>query len=142
MTLSTLLLLTKGKQTRKYSRVAQGISAIKGDEGVACVVCTDTASLRETLTCGHTDCKTCLKHFIVLAVEAASFPVVCIGDDNTCHQPNPIPVMRSFLLYQAFHSLVETAFHVHMDKNGHEIKYCTIADCKQTYSVGGDVDVQ
>ncbi|KAF9038649.1 hypothetical protein BJ165DRAFT_1614163 [Panaeolus papilionaceus] len=43
---------------------------------------------------------------------------------------------------KAFDSLVETAFRVYMDKNGHKFKYCTIADCKQAYRIGGDVDVQ
>ncbi|PPR00248.1 hypothetical protein CVT24_005016 [Panaeolus cyanescens] len=130
------------QEARLKGRAASASTGTGGDGDAACAVCTDTASHPELLICGHTYCKACLKHFIVSAVDGASFPVTCVGDGNTCNRPISIPIIRRFLTKQAFDALVETVFRVYMEKNNQEFKYCTTADCKQIYRHGGEQDVQ
>ncbi|KAF9038651.1 hypothetical protein BJ165DRAFT_1614165 [Panaeolus papilionaceus] len=130
------------QEARTKGRVASASSSGGGDGDAACAVCTDTASHPELLVCGHTYCKACLKHFLVSAVDGTSFPITCVGDDNTCNRPISIPVIRRFLVPRAFDALVETVFRVYMEKHSEEFKYCTTADCKQIYRHGGEDDVQ
>lgn len=98
-----------------------------------CPICTDEASHPEQLLCGHTYCAGCLKHFLTSAVDAKTFPLVCMGNDATCNVPIPIPFIRRFLPDAVFRALVEAAFVHHLDQHPQEWKYCTTTDCKQIY---------
>jgi len=102
-------------------------------EGETCPICHDDVSNPAPLACGHTYCSGCLKHFLVSATDAKTFPLVCMGNEASCNTPIPIPLIRRFLPAQAFDHLVEVAFRRYLERHSQELKYCTTADCKQIY---------
>ncbi|KAF9554428.1 hypothetical protein CPC08DRAFT_766723 [Agrocybe pediades] len=106
-----------------------------------CPVCMDDVSNPEELACGHTYCSSCLKLFLTSAADGKKFPIVCIANDASCNVPLSIPLIRRFLPVQAFQSLMEAAFVLHLDQHEHELKYCTTPDCKQIYRRRTDVAV-
>ncbi|KZP18654.1 hypothetical protein FIBSPDRAFT_863444, partial [Athelia psychrophila] len=102
-----------------------------GGTGVAtCPICYDVVTLPIKLGCGHTYCSTCIRHFLT---SASIFPLVCMGDEDTCHVPIPIPVFQRFLPIQQFTNLLETAFIAHIDHQPQDFRYCTTPDCRQMY---------
>ncbi|KZP14840.1 hypothetical protein FIBSPDRAFT_833619 [Athelia psychrophila] len=102
-----------------------------GDTGEAtCPICYDAVTLPVKLGCGHAYCSACIRHFLT---SASTFPLVCLGDEDKCHVPIPIPVFQRFLHIQQFTHLLETAFITHIDHRPQDFKYCTTPDCKQVY---------
>lgn len=117
------------------SRAAGPLASVLPDtaEKETCPICTDEASHPEQLVCGHTYCAGCLKHFLTSAVDAKTFPLVCMGNNATCNVPIAIPFIRRFLPQTIFVALVEAAFVSYLDQHPQEWKYCTTPDCKQIY---------
>ncbi|KAF7975573.1 hypothetical protein HWV62_9275 [Athelia sp. TMB] len=102
-----------------------------GDVGEAtCPICSDAITLPIKLGCGHAYCSACIRHFLA---SASSFPLVCIGDEDKCHIPIPIPVIQRFLPVQQYTNLLEQAFITYVDHHPEDLKYCTTADCRQIY---------
>ncbi|KZP08461.1 hypothetical protein FIBSPDRAFT_901272 [Athelia psychrophila] len=102
-----------------------------GDTGEAtCHVCHDVVTSPIKLGCGRAYCSACIRHFLT---SASTFPLVCMGDEDTCHVPIPIPVFQRFLPIQQLTNLLETAFITHIDHQPQDFKYCTTPDCRQVY---------
>ncbi|KZP26845.1 hypothetical protein FIBSPDRAFT_781658 [Athelia psychrophila] len=95
-----------------------------------CPICHDVVTLPIKLSCGHAYCGACIRHFLT---SASTFPLVCIGDEDKCHAPIPIPLVQRFLPIQQFTNLLETAFIAHIDHHPRDFKYCTTPDCRQVY---------
>ncbi|KZP26858.1 hypothetical protein FIBSPDRAFT_781676 [Athelia psychrophila] len=110
---------------------ASNIVPRTGETGEAiCPICYDAVTLPIKLGCGHTYCSACIRHFLT---SASTFPLVCMGDEDKCHAPIPIPVVQRFLPIQQFTHLLETAFIAHIDRHPQDFKYCTTPDCRQVY---------
>ncbi|KZP14859.1 hypothetical protein FIBSPDRAFT_959303 [Athelia psychrophila] len=99
-------------------------------EEAVCPICYDAVTLPINLGCGHAYCSACIRHFLT---SASTFPLVCMGDEDRCHVPIPIPVFQRFLPIQQFTNLLETAFITHIDHHPQDFKYCTTPDCRQVY---------
>ncbi|KZP04504.1 hypothetical protein FIBSPDRAFT_1054631 [Athelia psychrophila] len=99
-------------------------------EEALCPICYDAVTLPIKLGCGHAYCSACIRHFLT---SASTFPLVCMGDEDKCHVPIPIPVFQRFLPIQQFTNLLETAFITHIDHHPQDFKYCTTPDCRQVY---------
>ncbi|KZP28453.1 hypothetical protein FIBSPDRAFT_1039575 [Athelia psychrophila] len=96
----------------------------------ACPICYDVITSPINLGCGHAYCSACIRHFLT---SASTFPLVCMGDEDKCHAPIPIPVVQRFLPIQQFSNLLETAFITHIDYHPQDFKYCATPDCRQVY---------
>ncbi|KZP26839.1 hypothetical protein FIBSPDRAFT_335565 [Athelia psychrophila] len=111
---------------RVYDRASR-----TGDTGEAtCPICYCVATSPVKLSCGHAYCSPCIRHFLT---SASTFPLVCMGDEDTCHAPILIPVVQRFLSLQQFTNLLEMAFITHIDHHPQDFKYCTTPDCNQVY---------
>ncbi|KZP26840.1 hypothetical protein FIBSPDRAFT_1040583 [Athelia psychrophila] len=95
-----------------------------------CPICYDAVTLPIKLGCGHAYCSACIRHFLI---STSTFPLVCMGDEDKCHAPIPIPVVQRLLPIQQFTNLLETAFITHIDHHPQGFKYCTTPDCRQVY---------
>ncbi|KAI6145209.1 hypothetical protein BKA82DRAFT_839651 [Pisolithus tinctorius] len=108
----------------------------------ACPICLDDISIPFNLGCGHAYCVTCLRHFLLSALEASEFPLRCLGNDGRCNIPIPIPSIKRFLPPASFNRLLEAAFTFYLTRHPNEFKYCKTPDCTQIYrSTGSEVQV-
>lgn len=98
-----------------------------------CPICYDEISSPVSLGCGHSYCTTCIRHFITTASDTKKFPLSCMGAEDTCGVPIPIPMIQKFLPLQQFELLVETVFIAYVEGNPQDYKYCTTPDCRQVY---------
>ncbi|KAF6760856.1 hypothetical protein DFP72DRAFT_881586 [Ephemerocybe angulata] len=104
------------------------------DEGGSlCPICYDTPTLPELLSCGHSCCEPCLRHYLTSAGPSSAFPLVCMGGDATCNTPIAIPVIQRYLTKQRFDQLVDAVFTSHIQSNVRRFKYCTTPDCTRIY---------
>ena len=85
------------------------------------------------LDCGHGYCSGCLNLFLTAAADNQWFPIVCIGDGETCNIPIALPFISRFLPRHPFKHLVESAFATYLQKNPTQFRYCKTPDCIQTY---------
>ncbi|KZP26844.1 hypothetical protein FIBSPDRAFT_928501 [Athelia psychrophila] len=110
---------------------ASNIVPRTGDtEEAVCPICYVAVTSPMELGCGHAYCSACIRHFLT---SASTFPLVCMGDEDTCHVPIPIPVVQRFLPIQQFTNILETAFITYIDHHPRDFKYCTTPDCRQVY---------
>jgi hypothetical protein len=98
-----------------------------------CPICYDTISSPVQLGCGHNYCTACIRHFLSTASETKSFPLCCMGNENNCHIPIPLPTLQKFLTVQQFEQLLESSFVTHIKQLPQEFKYCTTPDCNQVH---------
>jgi hypothetical protein len=98
-----------------------------------CPICYDEISTPVQLACGHNYCTACIRHFLTTASDSKIFPLCCMGDENNCRAPIPIPALQRFLPPQQFKHLLETVFISHIEHLPQEFKYCTTPDCRQVY---------
>ncbi|KIM86639.1 hypothetical protein PILCRDRAFT_96062 [Piloderma croceum F 1598] len=98
-----------------------------------CPICYDEITSPVQLACGHNYCTACIRHFLTTASDSKIFPLCCMGDENNCRAPIPIPVLQRFLPPQQFKHLLETVFFSHIEHLPQEFKYCTTPDCRQVY---------
>ena len=98
-----------------------------------CPICYDEISSPVQLACGHSYCTACIRHFLTTASDTKIFPLCCMGDENDCRTPIPIPVLQRFLPPQQFKHLLQTVFIAHIEHFPQEFKYCTTPDCSQVY---------
>ncbi|KZP26851.1 hypothetical protein FIBSPDRAFT_731775 [Athelia psychrophila] len=95
-----------------------------------CPICYDAVTLPIKFGCGHAYCGACIHHFLT---STSTFPLVCMGDEDTCHVPIPIPVIQRFLPIEQFTNLLETAFIALIDHHPQDFKHCPTPDCRQVY---------
>ncbi|KZP26833.1 hypothetical protein FIBSPDRAFT_819123 [Athelia psychrophila] len=107
---------------------------------VTCPICYDAVTSPIKLGCGHAYCGTCIGHFLS---SASNFPLSCMGDEDRCHVPIPIPVIQRLLPIQQFTDLMETVFVTHVNHHPQEFRYCKTPDCRQVYrcTTSGTVSV-
>ena len=105
--------------------------------GSQCPICFDAISAPVKLGCGHIYCTGCLCHFLRGASETKNFPLACMGDENNCGTPIPIPTIQRFLPIAQFNRLLESAFVHHIDCKPDSYQYCRTPDCNQVYSKRG-----
>ena len=98
-----------------------------------CPICYDEISSPVQLACGHSYCTACIRHFLTTASDSKIFPLCCMGDENNCRAPIPIPTLQRFLPSQQFKHLLETVFISYIEHLPQEFKYCTTPDCRQVY---------
>jgi len=98
-----------------------------------CPVCFNEASYPERLHCGHTYCPGCLNNLLTAVIDSKNFPIMCIGNDATCHVPIPLPFIRLFLPQHTFRRLLEAAFISYLEQNPLQFQYCGTSGCNQTY---------
>jgi hypothetical protein len=98
-----------------------------------CPICYDEISAPVQLACGHCYCTACIRHFLVTSPDTKIFPLCCMGDENNCRVPIPIPTLQRFLPPQQFNHLLEVVFVTHIERFPQEFKYCKTPDCSQVY---------
>ncbi|RXW18737.1 hypothetical protein EST38_g7108 [Candolleomyces aberdarensis] len=108
-------------------------AAEDNEDGAVCPICYDTASHPEVLSCGHSYCEPCLRHYLTSAVTSNKFPLVCMGDETTCNTLISIPIIQRYLTKQRFDDLIDIVFSAHIQSNSQKFKYCTTPDCTQIY---------
>ncbi|RXW18741.1 hypothetical protein EST38_g7106 [Candolleomyces aberdarensis] len=108
-------------------------SAKDNEGGAICPICYDTASHPEVLSCGHSCCEPCLRHYLTSAANSNNFPLVCMGNEATCKTPISIPTIQRYMTTQRFNHLIDAAFSAHVQSNPRKFKYCTTPDCTQIY---------
>ncbi|KAI6138032.1 hypothetical protein BKA82DRAFT_4253736 [Pisolithus tinctorius] len=108
----------------------------------ACPICLNDVSVSFNLGCGHAYCVTCLRHFLLSALEASEFPLRCLGNDGRCSISIPIPTIQHFLPPALFNRLLEAAFTFYLTRHPNEFKSCKTPDCTQIYrSTGSEAQV-
>ncbi|KAH6915586.1 RING finger protein [Coprinopsis sp. MPI-PUGE-AT-0042] len=107
--------------------------ARKVDGGNACPICYDEVLSPDTLSCGHSYCEGCLRHYLTSAADAKTFPLICMGGEPTCGQPVAIPIIQRYLTASRMNRLVDAAFLAYLEQNPRTFKYCPTPDCSQIY---------
>jgi len=102
-------------------------------DGAVCPICYDEVNVPDVLSCGHSYCEACLRHYLISAADSKKFPLVCMGNEATCDSPIAIPIIQRYLTPQRFNRLVDVVFHTYLDQNSRTFKYCTTPDCTQIY---------
>ncbi|KIJ40391.1 hypothetical protein M422DRAFT_209809, partial [Sphaerobolus stellatus SS14] len=98
-----------------------------------CPICYDQVTLPIELGCGHNYCSPCFRHYLRTAPDTKSFPLICIGDEDKCKVPIPLPIIQRFLHPPQFNHLIEVAVLSYIDKNPEKFRYCSTPDCSQIY---------
>ncbi|KAF8227976.1 hypothetical protein L208DRAFT_1453476 [Tricholoma matsutake] len=106
--------------------------------GHVCPICYDQVSHPLLLGCGHMYCTACIRHYLISASDTKSFPLVCMGDEDKCRLPIPIPIIQKFLLPQQFNQLINVAFTTYLDRHPQTFRYCPTPDCIQIYRCNVD----
>jgi hypothetical protein len=76
-----------------------------------CPACTAVSSSPVKLPCGHSWCRSCLRHYLKSATEHESlFPLTCHGIDKRCGEPIPLFTARDILNPDDFEALFQSAF--------------------------------
>ncbi|TFK20252.1 hypothetical protein FA15DRAFT_697025 [Coprinopsis marcescibilis] len=112
-----------------------------GGTGETCPICYDDVTVPDIISCGHTYCESCLRHYLISAVDSKKFPLVCVGDEATCGSPIAIPIIQRYLTPQRFNRLVDVAFLAYLERNPRKFKYCTTPDCTQIYQADNGKDL-
>ncbi|TEB29221.1 hypothetical protein FA13DRAFT_1734886 [Coprinellus micaceus] len=103
------------------------------NEGSPCPICFDTPTHPEVLSCGHSCCEPCLRHYISSAATSDTFPLVCMGNGATCNTPISVPIIQRYLTQQRFDVLLDAVFASYLQTNSKKFRYCTTPDCTQIY---------
>ena len=132
-------LLAKHKaQIEKYQQ------SLRPDDDIeaSCPICLDDFSDGDTqvqkLVCGHVYCTGCLHQFFVTAPERNKIPLLCIGNEDRCRAPIPIPIIQSLLSPLEFDSLIDKALNAYVGQHAEQYKYCPTPTCSQLYRVTKD----
>jgi hypothetical protein len=107
-------------------------------DGAVCPICYDTTSHPEVLSCGHSCCEPCLRHYLTSAATSNKVPLICMGDEASCNTPISIPIIQRYLTTQRFNHLVDVVFSSYIQSNPRKFKYCTTPDCTQIYQCDTD----
>jgi len=127
--------------TRLMTEAASGLDLIiKTVITDMCPVCYEQVTTPIELGCGHNYCTSCFRHYLLSAPDSKTFPLVCIGNEDSCKIPIPIPILQRFLTPPQFDRLIETAVRIYIDKHPDEIRYCTTPDCIQIYTCRSEGD--
>ncbi|EAU90699.2 RING finger protein [Coprinopsis cinerea okayama7 len=125
------------KLIREATLSGGGAQSPVSDNEKLCPICYNAASAQPFI-CGHSYCHGCLQHYLVSALNSDKFPLVCMGDEDTCKTPIPIPVILRNLPRESFNRLVEVAFQSYIHQHPLEYKYCPTPDCTQIYRQQGE----
>ncbi|KAJ7589570.1 hypothetical protein C8J56DRAFT_35592 [Mycena floridula] len=98
-----------------------------------CPVCYDQVSSPFPLGCGHIYCTPCLRHLLTSAKDTRNFPLCCLGSDNTCRIPIPIPTIQRLISVTDFNRLLETVFIDYVEKHPNDLRFCKTPACTQLY---------
>ncbi|KAH8829432.1 hypothetical protein DL96DRAFT_1053131 [Flagelloscypha sp. PMI_526] len=109
------------------------LASIRDHSDDPCPICYGEPGAPITLGCGHTYCTACLQHFLVTASQREQFPLLCIGNEDTCETPLPIPTIRRHLTIKQWDALLEAVFDHHVATRPTEFQYCPTPDCPQVY---------
>ncbi|KIY72169.1 hypothetical protein CYLTODRAFT_389049 [Cylindrobasidium torrendii FP15055 ss-10] len=118
---------------RLVDRSKNFVRQITDQDEKVCQICYDTPTAPRTFLCSHVYCTSCLRHLFTSAIDADSVPLLCMGDAAQCRAPFPLAVIREFLAPAAWNTLLEVAFHAHIDKRPQEFRPCGTPDCEQIY---------
>ncbi|KIO11274.1 hypothetical protein M404DRAFT_20733, partial [Pisolithus tinctorius Marx 270] len=99
----------------------------------ACPICLDDISISFYLGCGHAYCVTCLRRFLLSALETSDFPLRCYGNDGHCGDPIAISTIQRFVPPASFNHLLDAAFTSYISRNPEQLKYCKTPGCIQIY---------
>lgn len=113
--------------------IERGLPASRHYNGPTCPICFGEPSSALRLQCGHTWCRECVAHYLRSAADRRSFPVKCLGNEGRCAIKIPIAVAKEVLSRQEVMSLVESAFHSHIQSRPKEYRFCPSPDCPQVY---------
>lgn len=98
-----------------------------------CPICFDEVVAPFTLSCGHSVCRSCLKNYLVAAIDNRFFPLTCLGNEASCPERIPLSVARELLSASQFDSVMHSAFSAHVHARPGEFHYCPTPDCPQIY---------
>lgn len=98
-----------------------------------CPICFDEVVAPFTLRCGHKVCRSCLKNYLVAAIDNRFFPLTCLGNEASCPERIPLSVARELLSASQFDSVMHSAFSAHVHARPDEFHYCPTPDCPQIY---------
>ncbi|KAK0445159.1 hypothetical protein EV421DRAFT_343101 [Armillaria borealis] len=98
-----------------------------------CPICLDEVVAPFTLCCGHSVCRSCLKNYLVAAIDNRFFPLTCLGNEASCPERIPLSVARELLSASQFDSVMHSAFSAHVHARPGEFHYCPTPDCPQIY---------
>src|SRR6266550_1224045 len=132
------------KQTAQIEKYQQSLRP-DDDIEASCPICLDDFSDDDTqlqkLVCGHVYCTGCLHRFLITAPERNKFPLLCIGNEDRCQAPIPIPIIQSILSPLEFDNLVDKALNAYVGQHAEQYKYCPTQTCSQLYRVTKDAVV-
>jgi hypothetical protein len=115
--------------------LSEPIRGVRKNKLNECPICFDDAINPFPLACGHYYCNGCLQHLLTSAINGKQVPLCCIGNQNHCRTPIPIPVIERFLPLARVNQLLENAFRVFVDQHPQNFRYCSTPDCAQIYRV-------
>jgi hypothetical protein len=130
---TTIMVRGSGEATHHFKRLlAESFVETPAGTG-GCPVCFNEALYPERLRCGHVYCPGCLNNLLTAVVDSRRFPIMCIGNEATCHVPIALPFIRLFLPPHTFKRLLEAAFVSYLEQNPMQFQYCGTSGCRQTY---------
>lgn len=142
ITSSPCKITIRGTEAARHS-LNRHIDESLQDSGIAdevqndsqCPICYDEVTTPVQLACGHSYCTLCIRHFLNSACDSdtSKFPLSCMGDEDKCGVPIPIPAIQRYIPPQQFKQLLEAAFLTHIKHSPQDFKYCTTPDCSQVY---------
>lgn len=101
--------------------------------GLSCPICMDDVIVPIRVGCGHSYCTACLRHYLLSALDADTFPLICMGDEGRCEVPLALPTLQRLLPPDSFNRLLEVVFTAHISKHPQDLIYCKTPDCTQVY---------
>jgi len=132
------------RKTKSLDREISTVLRFDDNIEASCPICLDDFSFSDgdtqvqKLVCGHAHCTGCLHQFLVTAPERNRFPPLCIGNEDRCQVPIPIPIIQSLLSPLEFDSLVDKAPNGCIGLHAEQYKYCLTQICSQLYRVTKD----
>ncbi|KAJ7589566.1 hypothetical protein C8J56DRAFT_889107 [Mycena floridula] len=134
---SSTLTIRGGDDVRHFlnNMIPESLSTIpiSSTSNEICPVCYDQVSSPFPLGCGHIYCTPCLRHLLTSAKDTRNFPLCCLGSENTCGIPIPIPTIQRLISVTEFNHLLETVFIDYVEKHPNDLRFCKTPACTQLY---------
>ena len=99
-----------------------------------CPVCFCQAEDSIKLSCGHSYCTSCLKHFLKSAPDTKTFPLRCVA--SQCTANIPLSIIRDLMSPNEEENVLETSFLSFVQKQPEVYRYCPTPDCQILYRPG------
>ena len=100
-----------------------------------CTSCFSPAEEPTKAPCGHVYCKLCASEYISSTIDAATYPIVCFGNEGTCKAPFSLAFLRGLLSHADMERHFTQSFSSYVQNHSKEYHFCPTPDCGTVYSV-------